>query len=142
MRLLHLPLYSHMIHGLNNFHHMKPPLLPIIVMIYLDSYVIIMHDYATPSMIQWSQASIVTKMVMRTCMHINYYILMILSVEILVYVIVLVIINIVIVASECSSKFANLKIIGKCNPVAVLDTVILLIISCAKLFKAILTSFS
>ena len=49
-----------MIHGLNNFHHMKPPLLPIIVMIYLDSYVIIMHGYATPSMIQWSQASIVT----------------------------------------------------------------------------------
>ena len=130
-----------MIHGLNNFHHMKPPLLPIIVMIYLDSYVIIMHGYATP-MIQWSQASIVTKMVMRTCMHINYYILMILSVEILVFVIVLVIINIVIVASECSSKFANLKIIGKCNPVAVLDTMILLIISCAKLFKAILTSFS
>ena len=131
-----------MIHGLNNFHHMKPPLLPIIVMIYLDSYVIIMHGYATPSMIQWSQASIVTKMITRACMHINYYILMILSVEILVYVIVLVIINIVIVASECSSKFANLKIIGKCNPVAVLDTMILLIISCAKLFKAILTSFS
>ena len=52
------------------------------------------------------------------------------------YVIVLVII--VIVASECSSKFA--KIIGKCNPVAVLDTMILL--SFAKLFKAILTSFS
>ena len=70
-----------MIHGLNNFHHMKPPLLPIIVMIYLDSYVIIMHGYATP-MIQWSQASIVTKMVMRACTHINYYILMILSVEI------------------------------------------------------------
>ena len=116
---------------------MKPPLLPIIVMIYLDSYVIIMHGYATP-MIQWSQASIVTKMVMRTCMHINYYILMILSVEILVYVIVLVIINIVIVASECSSKFA--KIIGKGNPVAVLATMIL--ISCAKLFKTILTSFS
>ena len=52
------------------------------------------------------------------------------------YVIVLVII--VIVASECSSKFA--KIIGKRNPVAVLATMILL--SYAKFFDAILTSFS
>ena len=42
-------------------------------------------------------------------------------------------------ASECSSKFAKI-IIGKGNPVAVLATMIL--ISCAKLFKAILTSFS
>ena len=53
-----------------------------------------------------------------------------------VYVIVLVII--VIVASECSSKFA--KVIGKGNPVAVLATIILL--SLAKLFNAILTSCS
>ena len=45
---------------------------------------------------------------------------------------------IVIVASECSSKFA--KIIGKGNPVAVLATMILL--SYAKLFNAVLTSFS
>ena len=52
------------------------------------------------------------------------------------YVIVLVII--VIVVSECSSKFA--KIIGKGNPVAVLDTMILL--SFANLFNAILTSCS
>ena len=52
------------------------------------------------------------------------------------YIIVLVII--VIVASECSSKFA--KIIGKGNPVAVLTTMILL--SCAKFFDAILTSIS
>ena len=42
------------------------------------------------------------------------------------------------VVSECSSKFA--KIIGKDNPVAVLDTMILL--SFANLFNAILTSFS
>ena len=52
------------------------------------------------------------------------------------YVIILVII--VIVASECSSKFA--KIVGKSNPVAVLATLILL--SYAKFFNAILTSFS
>ena len=52
------------------------------------------------------------------------------------YVIFLVII--VIVASECSSKFA--KIIGKGNPVAVLATMILL--SYAKFFNAILASFS
>ena len=52
------------------------------------------------------------------------------------YVIILVII--VIVASECSSKFA--KLIGKGNPVAVLATMILL--SYAKFFNAILTSFS
>ena len=52
------------------------------------------------------------------------------------YVIVLVII--VIVASECSSKFA--KIIGKGNPVAVLATMILF--SYAKFFDAILMSFS
>ena len=51
------------------------------------------------------------------------------------YVIFLVII--VIVASECSSKFA--KIIGKGNPVAVLATLILL--SYAKFFNATLTSF-
>ena len=44
----------------------------------------------------------------------------------------------VIVASECSSKVA--KIIGKCNPVAVLATMILL--SYAKLFNTILTSVS
>ena len=43
-----------------------------------------------------------------------------------------------IVASECSSKFA--KRVGKGNPVAVLATMILL--SYAKFFKAILTSFS
>ena len=53
-----------------------------------------------------------------------------------VYVILLVII--VIVTSECSSKFA--KIIGKGNPVAVLATMILL--SYAKFFDAILTSLS
>ena len=52
------------------------------------------------------------------------------------YVIFLVII--VIVASECSSKFA--KMIGKGNPVAVLTTMILL--SYAKFFNVILTSFS
>ena len=52
------------------------------------------------------------------------------------YVIFLVII--VIVASECSSKFA--KMIGKGNPVAVLATMILL--SYAKFFNAILASFS
>ena len=52
------------------------------------------------------------------------------------YVIFLVII--VIVASECSSKFA--KIIGKGNPVAVLATMILL--SYAKFFNAILASLS
>ena len=52
------------------------------------------------------------------------------------YVIFLVII--VIVASECSSKFA--KIIGKGNPVAVLATMILL--SYAKFFNAILASVS
>ena len=51
------------------------------------------------------------------------------------YIIILVII--VIVASECSSKFA--KIVGKGNPVAVLATLILL--SYAKFFNAILTSF-
>ena len=50
------------------------------------------------------------------------------------YVIILVII--VIVASECSSKFA--KIVGKGNPVAVLATLILL--SYAKFFNAIFTS--
>ena len=44
----------------------------------------------------------------------------------------------VIAASECSSKVA--KIIGKCNPVAVLATMILL--SYAKLFNTILTSVS
>ena len=43
-----------------------------------------------------------------------------------------------IVASECSSKFA--KIIGKGNPVAVLDTMILL--SYAKLFNTLLASAS
>ena len=53
-----------------------------------------------------------------------------------VYVIFLVII--VIVASECSSKFA--KIIGKGNPVAVLATMIL--ISLAKLLNAIIVSVS
>jgi hypothetical protein len=53
-----------------------------------------------------------------------------------VYVIFLVII--VIVASECSSKFA--KIIGKGNPVAVLATMIL--ISIAKFFNAIIVSLS
>ena len=53
-----------------------------------------------------------------------------------VYVIILVII--VIVASECSSKFA--KMIGKGNPVAVLATMILL--SFAKLLNAIFKSFS
>ena len=52
------------------------------------------------------------------------------------YVILLVVI--VIVASEYSSKFA--KIIGKGNPVAVLATMILL--SCAKLLNAIISSFS
>ena len=52
------------------------------------------------------------------------------------YVIILVII--VIVASECSSKFA--KIVGKGNPVAVLATLILL--SYAKFFNTIFTSFS
>ena len=52
------------------------------------------------------------------------------------YVIFLVII--VIVASECSSKFA--KIIGKGNPVAVLATMILL--SYAKFFNAVLASLS
>ena len=52
------------------------------------------------------------------------------------YVIILVII--VIVASECSSKFA--KIVGKGNPVAVLATLILL--SYAKFFNAIITSIS
>ena len=52
------------------------------------------------------------------------------------YLIFLVII--VIVASECSSKFA--KIVGKGNPVAVLATLILL--SYAKFFNAILTLFS
>ena len=52
------------------------------------------------------------------------------------YVILLVVI--VIVASEYSSKFA--KIIGKGNPVAVLATMILL--SCAKLLNAIILSFS
>ena len=52
------------------------------------------------------------------------------------YVIVLVII--VMVASECSSKFA--KIIGRGNPVAVLATMILL--SYAKFFNAILTASS
>ena len=52
------------------------------------------------------------------------------------YVIILVII--VIVASEYSSKFA--KIVGKGNPVAVLATLILL--SYSKFFNAILTSFS
>ena len=52
------------------------------------------------------------------------------------YVILLVII--VIVASEYSSKFA--KIIGKGDPVAVLATMILL--SCAKLLNAIILSFS
>ena len=52
------------------------------------------------------------------------------------YVIILVII--VIVASECSSKFA--KIVGKGNPVAVLATMILF--SYAKFFNAILTSIS
>ena len=51
-----------------------------------------------------------------------------------VYVISLVII--VVVASECSSKFA--KIIGKGNPVAVLATMILL--SYAKFFNAILAA--
>ena len=52
------------------------------------------------------------------------------------YVIFLVVI--VIVASDCSSKFA--KIIGKGNPVAVLATMILL--SYAKFLNAILASFS
>ena len=52
------------------------------------------------------------------------------------YVIILVII--VIVASECSSKFA--KIVGKGNPVAVLATMILL--SYAKFFNVVITSFS
>ena len=52
------------------------------------------------------------------------------------YVIILAIT--VIVASECSSKFA--KIIGKGNPVAVLATMILL--SYAKFGNAILTSLS
>ena len=53
-----------------------------------------------------------------------------------VYVTCLVII--IIVASECSPKFA--KIIGKGNPVAVLATMILL--SSAKLLNAVLPSFS
>ena len=52
------------------------------------------------------------------------------------YVIILVII--VIVASECSSKFA--KIVGKCNPVAVLAT--LFFLSYAKFFNVVITSFS
>ena len=52
------------------------------------------------------------------------------------YIIILVII--VIVASECSSKFA--KVIGKGNPIAVLATMILF--SYAKFFNTILTSFS
>ena len=52
------------------------------------------------------------------------------------YIIFLVII--VIVASECSSKFA--KIVGKGNPVAVLATMILL--SYTKFFEIILVSFS
>ena len=52
------------------------------------------------------------------------------------YVIILVII--VIVASECSSKFA--KIVGKGNPVAVLATMILL--SYATFFNVVITSFS
>ena len=52
------------------------------------------------------------------------------------YVIVLVVV--VIVASECSSKFA--KTIGKGNPVAVLATMILL--SCSKFFNAIVASVS
>ena len=52
------------------------------------------------------------------------------------YVIFLVII--VIIASECSSKFA--KIIGKGNPIAVLATLILL--SYAKFYNAILASMS
>jgi hypothetical protein len=52
------------------------------------------------------------------------------------YIIILVII--VVVASECSSKFA--KMIGKGNPIAVLATMILL--SYADFFNAILTSFS
>ena len=52
------------------------------------------------------------------------------------YVIFLVII--VIVASECSSKFA--KIISKGNPIAVLAALILL--SYAKFYNAILTSVS
>ena len=52
------------------------------------------------------------------------------------YVIFLVII--VIVVSECSSKFA--KIIGKGNPVAVLATMILL--SYARFLKVVITSFS
>ena len=52
------------------------------------------------------------------------------------YVVFLVIV--VIVASECSSKFA--KMVGKGNPVAVLATMIL--ITYAKFFNAILTSFS
>ena len=52
------------------------------------------------------------------------------------YVIFLVVI--VIVASECSSKFA--KIIGKGNPVAVLATLVLL--SYAKFFNVIITSAS
>ena len=52
------------------------------------------------------------------------------------YVVLLVVI--VIVASEYSSKFA--KMIGKGNPVAVLATMILL--SYAKLLNAIISSFS
>ena len=52
------------------------------------------------------------------------------------YIIILVVA--VIVASECSSRFA--KLIGKGNPVAVLATMILL--SYAKIFNAILESFS
>ena len=52
------------------------------------------------------------------------------------YIIILVVV--VIVASECSSRFA--KIIGKGNPVAVLATMIFL--SYVKFFNAILESFS
>ena len=52
------------------------------------------------------------------------------------YVIILVVI--VIVASECSSKFA--KIVGKGNPVAVLAT--LFLISYFRFFNVVLTSFS
>ena len=52
------------------------------------------------------------------------------------YVIVLVII--VMVASECSSKFA--KVIGKGNPIAVLATMVLL--SYSKFFNAIADSVS
>ena len=51
---------------------------------------------------------------------------------------IIILVIIVVIASECSSKFA--KIIGKGNPIAVLATMILL--SYAKFFNAILTSFS